>query len=89
MRSTLDFEAWTRIAYGRLSAGQCVSYGQNCTVEASVGIATAHRVAPDDVDLELPHVRGDHGESELNELVKGQGVMTAAERWGAALLWDS
>lgn len=45
MRSTRDFEAWTRIAYGRLSAGQCVSYGQNCTVEASVGIGNAVQLA--------------------------------------------
>ena len=45
MRSTRDFDAWRQIAYGRLNAGACASYGQACTVEASVGIGNAVQLA--------------------------------------------
>lgn len=53
MRSTRDFDAWRRIAYGRLSAGQCASYGQNCTVEASVGIGNAVQLAVSQEDAPI------------------------------------
>ena len=53
MRSTRDFDAWRRIAYGRLGAGACASYGQSCTVEASVGIGNAVQLAVSQEDAPI------------------------------------
>ena len=76
MRSTLDFDAWRRIVYGRLNAGACAAYGQACTVEASVGIGNAVQLAvtQEDAPIQIEWTFTGIDEPQLPDSAGGRGL---------------